>query len=1168
MTPPRVLGVLLAAAVPVFCAATRAQSPEPGRTEAAAPGDTSQLLESSGTVEWRPGAASAWSAAPPGLALRPGCQIRTGPASRATLRFSDRSVLRLNERTTLEIQPPRALEKRRFRLWDGVLYFLNRERPADIEFETPIATGAIRGTEFALDASSGDGPTRLALIDGRVHLDTETHHVEVDAGEQVELQPGRVPVRSPLLDASAVIQWALYYPAILWPEDLPWQAGEREGLAEALAAYRSGDLVKARETAAAGPEGAVASAWFRAGLDLSVGRVDTAESRMQQHPATGEPRDALETLIRAVRGTSPESGMTSPTATSATASARLARSYALQAAHRLDEALSEAKAAAMAAPESGFAHARIAELLLAFDRRREALAALDRALALSPRLAQAHVLRGFTHLDAGDPEEALAAFREALTTDPALGSAWLGRGLAEMRLRRRDAARQSLQTAAALDPRRSLHRAYLGKAYADAGDRALAEKELALARALDPDDPTPWFYSALVAWMGHRPNLAVRQLERSVDLNDQRQLFRSRLGLDQDLAVRQASLASVYRDAGLPEVALRVASRAVSEDPTAFSGHLFLAQSYLAQEDPARVDLRYESVRLSELLVANLLAPPGGANLSQLASQQERLQYFDQRPVGLTTWTDLRSSGDWLQEATAFGHLDGLSYALDGSFRRLDGPVTSDEAQRADLSLQLKQRLSMRDEAYFQIALSEGTAEDVARRTDPSSVTPGFEVRESQAPLVLAGWHRAWTPAHHSLLLAGRTTDRLELTDPSPDVLFLRKVGGTIASISTPPLFVRAFESDFDLYLAEFQHLWTGEDHTLLGGVRGQSGSVESTSQLTRPLTGPVTQERIDEGVGRVAAYIYDRWRLTRSLHVVAGIAYDRLSHPVNADSSPLTKGTDTRELLAPKAALLWSPGKSTLVRAAYSRSLGGQYFDQSLRLEPSQLVGFPQVFRSLVPESVAGLLPGATFDAFNAGIDHRFGSSFHTGVEGGYLRSSGDRQLGVLQNSLPLPVPDTPGAVRQVLDFEEFSLAAYAVLTWGEGGSVGLRHRVTDSHLESNFPGIAPGTPGLADLEEDRAARLHETSLTAGYIHASGFLAQWETQWLHQEFRGDAPPASDLDVVQHHVWVGYRWPQRRAEVRVGVLNLTDADYRLDPLSPWFRLPRERTAALTLRLNF
>ena len=53
----------------------------------------------------------------------------------------------------------------------------------------------------------------------------------------------------------------------------------------------------------------------------------------------------------------------------------------------------------------------------------------------------------------------------------------------------------------ALDPSNSLLRSYVGKAYYEENtherDR-LAESQFALAQGLDPNDPTPWFYDAIL----------------------------------------------------------------------------------------------------------------------------------------------------------------------------------------------------------------------------------------------------------------------------------------------------------------------------------------------------------------------------------------------------------------------------------------------------------------------------------------------------------------------------------------------------------------------------------------------------------------------------------------------------------------------------------------------
>ena len=95
------------------------------------------------------------------------------------------------------------------------------------------------------------------------------------------------------------------------------------------------------------------------------------------------------------------------------------------------------------------------------------------------------------------------------------------------------AKRFAFQAAAALGPQRAIFRSYLGKAASELGDRKAADKKFNLAKRLDPNDPTAWLYSALHLWQENRLNESIRDLERSIDLNDQRAPFRSRLLLDQ-----------------------------------------------------------------------------------------------------------------------------------------------------------------------------------------------------------------------------------------------------------------------------------------------------------------------------------------------------------------------------------------------------------------------------------------------------------------------------------------------------------------------------------------------------------------------------------------------------------------------------------------------------------
>jgi len=427
---------------------------------------------------------------------------------------------------------------------------------------------------------------------------------------------------------------------------------------------------------------------LKAQLELAIGRVKVAEKLITGPPGIPQAM-ALRELIAVVRG---ETGRTSESPRGATW--QLARSYSLQSEASLENAWAAARRAAELAPDFGFAHVRLAELEFAVGNRRAALSELDRALRLSPRLPPAHALRGFVLLDAGDIDGALAAFDRAREIDAALGSAWLGKGLCLLHERHFSDARSAFQAAAALEPQRSLFRSYLGKAASELGDQKAAEKEFRLAKNLDPNDPTPWLYSALHLWQANRPNAAIRDLETSSDKNDNLATFRSRELLDGDRSVRSANLAAIYDDAGLLDVSRRLAARAVAESYANFSGHLFLADSYQTGDEVNRFDLRLETARKSELLVANLLAPPGAGNLSQVLSESERLRFFDQRPIGASSLSTYRSRGDWSETATVFGSSGGFSYAFDTVYQSLNGQRINHDSSERDFVLTMKERIT------------------------------------------------------------------------------------------------------------------------------------------------------------------------------------------------------------------------------------------------------------------------------------------------------------------------------------------------------------------------------------------------------------------------------------------------------------------------------------------
>jgi len=82
----------------------------------------------------------------------------------------------------------------------------------------------------------------------------------------------------------------------------------------------------------------------------------------------------------------------------------------------------------------------------------------------------------------------------------------------------------------------------------------------------------------------------------------------------------------------------------------------------------------------------------------------------------------------------------------------------------------------------------------------------------------------------------------------------------------------------------------------------------------------PIRGQNAQSDFERLGAYAYYHWQPVNSLALIGGVAYDRITFPLNHRFAPVSGGEDTRDPVGPKAGLVWSPFGSTTVRAAYAK--------------------------------------------------------------------------------------------------------------------------------------------------------------------------------------------------------------------------------------------------------
>ncbi len=272
---------------------------------------------------------------------------------------------------------------------------------------------------------------------------------------------------------------------------------------------------------------------------------------------------------------------------------------------------------------------------------------------------------------------------------------------------------------------------------------------------------------------------------------------------------------------------------------------------------------------------------------------------------------------------------------------------------------------------------------------------------------------------------------------------------------------------------------------------------------------------------------------------------------------------------------MVWAPRQGTTFRGAYTRSLGGLFYDTSVRLEPVQVAGFTQAYRSLVPESVAGSIAGTRVETVDLGVEQKFWSATYVVLSAEALNSHAGRDVGVFEVDESGNTSASVSKIGENLEYEEYSFAASLYQLVGREWSLGARYRASEATLKTQFPEVPaqletqfPNDPAALIPYRKNRGLLHDLNLFAIYNHPSGIFAEGQASWASQSNGGYPTAPQGHEFWQFNLFAGYRFPRRQAEIRVGVLNLTDQDYRLNPLNLYTELPRHRLLTTTLKFNF
>jgi outer membrane receptor protein involved in Fe transport len=490
------------------------------------------------------------------------------------------------------------------------------------------------------------------------------------------------------------------------------------------------------------------------------------------------------------------------------------------------------------------------------------------------------------------------------------------------------------------------------------------------------------------------------------------------------------------------------------------------------------------------------------------------------------------------------------------------------------------------DSIYGYVQTLDQSTGDLTPRYDPNVIATDYRAKETQEPFVGIGYHHEWSPGVHTLFLANRLQDTFNFKNfTQPSILLNRPddpSGVPYLAVAVDMTMNEHYTNQLEIYSMELQQIWELAAHTTIAGARVQYGhfdtavygdnpSVNVVSYFPGP-TDPTLQQDVSSLFKRISFYGYHQWQIFEPLQLIAGVTYDRLAFSENFLTAPISNQETRPSQVSPKAGLIWRPAKDTAVRFAYTRSLSGASLDQSDQLEPSQVAGFIQSYRSIIPEAIVGGTSGAQFETYDVILEQKFSTGTYLSLSGEMLNSTVHRVAGAfdyLIDELPLP---TPSGVREKLDYQEMSAQFTANQLLGREWSLGARYRISQANLLDDFVDIPDKLPLIYSFSlqprQRTKALLNQLDLTANYNHPCGFFATGGAQWFGQSNYGYAPAEPGDSFWQLNVYAGYRSPRRRMELTVGLLNLAGQDYRLNPLNYYNELPHQRTVSMRLRFNF
>lgn len=1143
-----------------------------------APADAQEaatVYSAQGTVEYRGANGSTWAVAGIGQKIQNRETIRTGAGSRAALVLSDGLMVRLNQNSLFAVTLDGSNVPSELSVSTGDAHFFSRKEREFPTIKTELVSASIRGTELAVSARPDS--SEVAVLAGLVRAENGFGGVDLRGGEFASVKPGAAPQKAILVNPVATVQWALYYPASIDIDDLPeFSAGLAGDETRGADCLRVGDgacargvftgdsprhrLGRAVALAQLGDgSGALAvlgtdrpSPSFdlvRAALYLGRGQVESAESALKAAEVGSsnlpvEERDRVGGAVAAQRSivavtkneveTARALAEESVRLSAGSPSAALAMSYVEQSGGVIEGAYEGVVAALKRHPANPTLLLRRAELELS---RGESVAALNDAVRVTdsmPGNGYGLTVRGFAELARLDVEGARRSFERAVAVGSGDGLPFLGLGLTMIRRGDLEGGRTAIQQAAHLEPARSLYRSYLGKALFEAENEGLAAEEYDRAMALDPNDPTPYLYRTFLHLSRNEPVKALDDIETSIQLNDNRKVYRSRLLLDQDASVRSSSLAEVYGSLGFTELARIEALRAISQDYANYTAHLDLSQSYESNRETLQASIsEFFIARLLSPVSFNLVRPSQAGNVS--ANEYNALFDRDQSRTSIEfdgRTKDGLAQGGFLVSGTKERWGWALSHAPTYADGYRDNDRTSDLATYGALQYQLSPETSILLDANAETFDNGDTEVGYDLYDNDPDETSAFDDY-----IVRLGMNHRFGPGSQLVGQIVASHSNIRVDDPTFDrtiYAFLTAGKDILDGVTLRQDVDERFRFKSDNVRGDLQHIYTSAVVSNVFGGGMFSGSQDQDDNALVPLSPeisiPLESSAENTEISR-RAYDYLTFHLTPWFDLQGGLSYTYLHLGGAPLSVPFSEEVRGEEFWSPKVGAILTPTDSTTIRAAFFETTSSAGIRELELIEPTVVSGFNQTFFEL--------FPGTTARTLALALDQRFPTKTYVGAQ--LVRRSINRNFPISVSQFYFDIlgdgtPTTDIFVQDNdahIDDHEGRVYLYQVL----GSRVSLTSDYLRDLLEDN----------LLNNETDT----ERVRLGVNYFDPSGWFAFSRATWRNQAIEANVDPVegASSEVVGDSFWlidvgIGYRIPKRHGRIVLSLNNVFDTDFK------------------------